>query len=79
MSDIGHLMVEVRGGNIIVCLSGSSYTVTYYKPSTSPQLLAKLFPVKDDSRARMTQGEFLAHAAGSQRQGPYARLDQLEV
>jgi hypothetical protein len=62
MSDIGHLMVEVRGGNIIVSLSGSSYTVTYYKPSTSPQLLAKLFPVKDDPRARMTQGEFLAHA-----------------
>jgi hypothetical protein len=44
MSDIGHLMVEVRGGNIIVSLSGSIYAVTYYKPSTSPQLLAKLSP-----------------------------------
>ena len=62
MSDIGHLMVEVRGGNIIVSLSGSIYAVTYYKPSNSPQLLARLFPVADDPRAPMTQGEFLAHA-----------------
>ena len=62
MSDIGHLMVEVRGGNIIVSLSGSIYAVTYYKPRDSPQLLARLFPVADDPRAPMTQGEFLAHA-----------------
>ena len=62
MSDIGHLMVEVRGGSIIVSLSGSIYAVTYYKPSNSPQLLAKLFPVENDPRATMTQGEFLAHA-----------------
>ncbi len=62
MTDIGNLMVEVRGGNIIVSLSGSIYAVTYYKPSNFPQLLAKLFLVKDDPRAPMTQGEFLAHA-----------------
>jgi len=62
MSDIGHLMVQVRGDNIVVSLSGSIYAVTYYKPSNSPQLLAKLFPVTDDPRAPMTQGEFLAHA-----------------
>jgi hypothetical protein len=62
MSDIGNLIVEVRAGNIIVSLSGSVYAVTYYKPSESPQLLAKLFPIKDDPRAPMTQGEFLALA-----------------
>jgi hypothetical protein len=62
MSDIGNLIVEVRAGNIIVSLSGSVYAVTYYKPSKSPQLLAKLFPINDDPRAPMTQGEFLAHA-----------------
>ncbi len=62
MSDMGHLMVEVWGRNIIVSLSGSTYAVTYYKPSDSPQLLAKLLPVADDPGAPMTQGEFLAHA-----------------
>ena len=62
MSDIGHLMVQVRGDNIVVSLSGSIYAVTYYKQSNSPQLLAKLFPVAEDPRAPMTQGEFLAHA-----------------
>jgi len=62
MSDIGHLIVEVRGGNIIVSLSGSIYAVTYYKPSNSPQLLARLFPVADDPRVPMTQAEFLTHA-----------------
>ncbi len=30
MGGIGHLMVEVRGVNIIVSLSGSIYAVTYY-------------------------------------------------
>jgi hypothetical protein len=56
--------VIVRSSPIVEILSGlECYTVTYYKPSTSPQLLAKWFPVKDDPRARMTQGEFLAHAS----------------
>jgi hypothetical protein len=52
MTDIGNLMVEVRAANIIVSLSGSIYAVTYYKPSNFPQLLGKLFPVKDDPRAQ---------------------------
>jgi hypothetical protein len=46
--------VEVQGAEIIVTLPNTNYTVTYYKPSNSPQLLAKRFPGKD--------AEFLAHA-----------------
>ena len=38
------------------------YTVTYYKPAKSPQLLAKRFPAKDDPHAPMTHAEFLARA-----------------
>ena len=51
--------IEVRGDEIIVTLPGTNYTVTYYKPANSPQLLGKDFPMKDDNRAPMTQAEFL--------------------
>ena len=40
--------IEVRDDEIIVTLPGTNYTVTYYKPANSPQLLGKDFPVKDD-------------------------------
>jgi hypothetical protein len=46
--------VEVQGAEIIVTLPNTNYTVTYYKPSNSPQLLAKRFPGKDDPTVRMT-------------------------
>jgi len=36
--------------------------VTYHKPAELPQLLAKDFPRKDDSRAPITHAEFLARA-----------------
>ena len=35
------LDLEVRDGDITISLPGSSYSVTYYKPKKSPQLLAK--------------------------------------
>jgi len=35
------LHVDVRGGEIIVTLPFSRYGVTYYKPTNSPQLLAR--------------------------------------
>jgi hypothetical protein len=47
---------------IIVTLPFTIYTVTYYKPPNSPQLLAKNFPSKDDPRVPLTQAEFLARA-----------------
>ena len=35
------LELEVQDGNITISLPGSSYSVAYYKPKKSPQLLAK--------------------------------------
>ena len=56
------LLVEARDGDIIVTLPYTNYTVTYYKPANSPQLLAKRFPGKDDPHAPMTHAGFLARA-----------------
>jgi len=45
-----------------VTLPGSHYSVTYYKPDNSPQLLAKRIPDTDDLRIPMTVSEFLPKA-----------------
>jgi hypothetical protein len=58
----GKLHVEVLEDEIIITLPFTNYTVTYYKPATSPGLLAKTFPTKDDSRVPLTQAEFLERA-----------------
>ena len=58
----GSLHLDVVDDEIIVTLPFTIYTVTYYKPPNSPQLLAKNFPSKDDSRVPLTQAEFLARA-----------------
>jgi hypothetical protein len=60
--DLTHIEVEVWDDKIIISLPGTSYTVTYYKPPNSPQLLAKNFPSDDDVRTELTQAEFLAAA-----------------
>lgn len=54
--------LSVNADEIVVTVPFTSYTVTYYKPDNSPQLLARKFPSKDDSRVPMTQAEFLAQA-----------------
>jgi hypothetical protein len=59
---ITELDVEVQGGDITITLPGSSYTVTYYKPKKSPQLLAKRIADRDDPRVAMRLSEFLAQA-----------------
>ena len=56
------LELEVQDGNITICLPGSSYSVTYYKPKKSPQLLAKYIVGDDNPRAAMAHSEFLAAA-----------------
>ena len=48
----GNLHVEVQDGDIVVTLPYTRYTVTYYKPAKSAQLLAKRFPAKDDPHAQ---------------------------
>ena len=56
------LEIEVQDGDITVTLPGTSYTVTYYKPKNSPQLLAKRIASKDDPGVALTLSEFLARA-----------------
>jgi hypothetical protein len=56
------LRVSVVDDEIIVTWPGSIYSVTYYKPENSPQLLAKRIADHDDLRFSMTAAEFLAEA-----------------
>ena len=58
----GTLQLTVRQGQITVALPGTSYTVTYFKEAGSPQLLARDFTTKDDTRIPLTCAEFLARA-----------------
>jgi len=57
-----NLDLEVRGNDITISLPGSIYSVTYYKPKKSPQLLAKHIVGDDDPHAAMSHAEFLAAA-----------------
>ncbi|MGA7544524.1 MAG: hypothetical protein WBW08_01640 [Methyloceanibacter sp.] len=56
------LHVEVRGGEIVVALPDSIYSVTYYKSPTGSQLAAKMLPTTYDPNAVLTSAEFLARA-----------------
>jgi hypothetical protein len=56
------LRVEVVDDEIIVTLPGSHYSVAYYKPTKSPQLIAKRISDRDDPRVGMRLSEFLALA-----------------
>ena len=62
MRGLADIHLDVRGGDIIVDLPGTGYTVTYHKPAVSPQLLATYLPGEDNSRTELTQAEFLARA-----------------
>jgi hypothetical protein len=42
--------------------NSSYYSVTYYKPDNSPQLLARGIADRDDLRIQMTAAKFLANA-----------------
>ena len=56
------MKLDVRGDEIIVTLPGTSYSVTYYKPANSRQLLAKNLSMEDDRRPEMSLSDFLARA-----------------
>ena len=56
------LRVKVVDDEIIVTRPGSFYSVTYFKPDRSPQLIAKRITDRDDLRIVMTLSEFLAQA-----------------
>jgi hypothetical protein len=56
------LRVQVVDDEIIVTRPGSIYSVTYYKPERSPQLIARRIADRDDLRIPMKLSEFLAQA-----------------
>jgi hypothetical protein len=62
VKDKSELRVQVVDDEIIVIRPGSFYSVTYYKPDRSPQLLARRMPDRDDLRIPMKLSEFLAQA-----------------
>ena len=47
---MAELRVQVLNDDIIVTLPGSHYSVTYYKPAISSQLVAKFISDRDDPR-----------------------------
>ena len=61
-SELTRIKLEVWDDEITVSLPGTSYAVTYFKPTNSPQLLAKDLSCYDDARTELTQAEFLACA-----------------
>ena len=56
------LRVAVRGSEIMVTASNADYAMTYHKPASSRQLLARSFPRKEDRRVSMTLADFLTAA-----------------
>jgi len=50
------------GSEIVITASDSDYAMTYHKPASSPQLLARSFPRKEDRRVSMTLADFLTAA-----------------
>jgi len=46
------LPIQVVDNEIIVSLPGTSYSVIYYKPPDSPQLLGRNFPKHDELASR---------------------------
>jgi len=57
----GELLIEVVD-EIIVSLSGTSYSMTYYKRETCPRLIGKRISDRNDPRSSMTATRFLALA-----------------
>jgi hypothetical protein len=62
MPSLADILLAVVDDEILVSLPGTIYSVIYYKPANSPQLLAKNLPYKDDARTELKQAEFLANA-----------------
>jgi hypothetical protein len=56
---MAELHVDVLNDDIVVSLPGSHYSVTYYKPAKSTQLVARFISDRDDPSVAMTLPEFL--------------------
>jgi hypothetical protein len=55
----GRLRVDVVDDEIIVSLPGTTYSVTYFKRASSPQLLARNISHTDDVRTPVRLSDFL--------------------
>jgi hypothetical protein len=62
MTDQDDLKIEVRAGDIVVTMSGTSFRVVYRKPLRGPQLVARLDYFQDQQKGSITRAEFLARA-----------------
>jgi hypothetical protein len=56
------LSVEVRDGDIIVTMPGTSLRVVYRKPNQGSQLVARLDYFQNQQKGPITRAEFLARA-----------------
>ena len=56
------LHVQMSDGEILVTLPGTTYTVTYSRPSGGRQLVLLRFSMKNDPRVQMNVSEFLIRA-----------------
>ena len=56
------LRIAVRGSEIVITASDTDYAMTYHKSASSPELLARSFPRKEDRRVSMTLADFLTAA-----------------
>jgi hypothetical protein len=61
MTDQDDLKVEVRAGDIVVTMPGTSFRVVYRKPR-GPQLVARLDYLQDQQKGPISRVEFLARA-----------------
>jgi hypothetical protein len=59
---LADIFLAVVDDEILVSLPGTIYSVIYYKPADSPQILAKNPPHEYDGRAALKHAEFLAKA-----------------
>ena len=55
-------VVEVYGDHIVVRVTGTSYSASYYRVANLTELLAKNLPLRDDHRAPMSRVEFIKAA-----------------
>ena len=62
MTDQDDLKVEVRAGDIVVTMPGTSFRVVYRKPLRSSQLVARLDYFQDQQKGPISRAEFLARA-----------------
>jgi hypothetical protein len=57
------IQLEVRAGDIVVTMRGTSFRVVYRKPNRGPQLVARLDYFQDQQKGPITRAAFLVRAS----------------